>query len=62
MIGNPALLKPHEARARLRVSDTTLVRYARQGLISAKRLPGGQRRYIAETVDALLDQSTPTAP
>lgn len=48
------LLTTAEVAARLRVSVATVNRYARDGDLAAITLPGGQRRYKAEDVDALL--------
>jgi excisionase family DNA binding protein len=49
------LLKTSEVAERLRVSVATVNRYARIGALEAVALPGGQRRYRAEDVDALLN-------
>ncbi|WP_261561623.1 helix-turn-helix domain-containing protein [Frankia tisae] len=48
------LLKPGEARTELRVSATTLARWARAGTISAVTLPSGHRRYRRADITAIL--------
>lgn len=48
------LLTTAEVAERLRVSVATVNRYAREDLLAAITLPGGQRRYRAEDVEALL--------
>lgn len=53
------LLTTSEVADRLRVSVATVNRYARLGELPAIVLPGGQRRYRAEDVDALLSPSEP---
>lgn len=54
------LLTTAEVAARLRVSVATVNRYAREGDLPAIALPGGQRRYRVEDVDALLSPAGPT--
>lgn len=53
------LLTTAEVADRLRVSVATVNRYAREDLLAAITLPGGQRRYRAEDVDALLAPAAP---
>ena len=48
------LLTTAEVAARLRVSVATVNRYARDGSLRSVALPGKQRRYRVEDVDALL--------
>ncbi|WP_055751338.1 helix-turn-helix domain-containing protein [Frankia sp. AvcI1] len=48
------LLKPGEARTALRISATTLARWARAGTISAVTLPSGHRRYRHADITAIL--------
>lgn len=48
------LLTTAEVAARLRVSVATVNKYAREAALPAIVLPGGQRRYRVEDVDALL--------
>lgn len=45
---------PAEVAAMFRVDPKTVTRWARQGLLTAIRTPGGHRRYLAAEVDALL--------
>ena len=54
------LLTTSEVADRLRVSVATVNRYAREGDLAAIQLPGGQRRYRSEDVDALLAPPEPT--
>lgn len=54
------LLTTAEVASRLRVSVATVNRYARDGDLPAIVLPGGQRRYRVEDVDALLSPTEPT--
>lgn len=49
-----SLLTTSEVAERLRVSVATVNRYAREDLLPAITLPGGQRRYRPEDVDRLL--------
>lgn len=55
MTTGPALLKPREAAAMLRVHPNTLWRYVSQGLLRPVRLPSGHRRYRAAEIQAILD-------
>lgn len=54
------LLTTAEVAARLRVSVATVNRYARDGSLAAIVLPGKQRRYRLEDVDALLAPAAAT--
>jgi excisionase family DNA binding protein len=58
--GVKELLTTTEVARRLRVSVATVNRYAREGDLRAIVLPGGQRRYRPEDVDALLVPAEPT--
>ncbi|MGH3381835.1 MAG: helix-turn-helix domain-containing protein, partial [Actinoallomurus sp.] len=49
------LLTPREVAARFGVGTTTIGRWTRAGELPAQRTPGGQRRYRAADVRALLD-------
>lgn len=49
------LLTTAEVAVRLRVSVATVNRYARENKLRGVALPGGQRRYRTEDVDALLN-------
>jgi excisionase family DNA binding protein len=49
-----ALLTPGEVSNMFRVDARTVVRWAKQGKITAVRTPGGHRRYRAAEVHALL--------
>jgi excisionase family DNA binding protein len=49
------LLTTAEVAERLRVGVSTVNRYARQGLLTAVKLPGGARRYRADDIDRLLE-------
>lgn len=51
----PDLLTTVEVSERLRVSVATVNRYAREGLLPAVTLPGGQRRFRQTDIDKLLD-------
>ena len=50
----PVWLPPAEAARRIGLSVDTLSRWEAKGLIRAKRLPSGHRRYRATDIDALL--------
>lgn len=54
------LLTTSEVADRLRVSVATVNRYAREGDLPAIQLPGKQRRYRSEDVDALLSPAEPS--
>lgn len=54
------LLTTAEVAERLRVSVATVNRYAREGALAAIVLPGKQRRYRVEDVDALLSPTGST--
>lgn len=56
----PDLLTTVEVSRRLRVSVATVNRYAREGLLRAVVLPGGQRRFHPEDIDRLLTPVEPT--
>jgi len=48
------LLTAPEVQMRLRISETTLRRWASQGVIPSYRTPTGHLRFKAEDVDAAL--------
>jgi excisionase family DNA binding protein len=50
----PELMTPGEVAAVLRVDDTTVVRWARNGRIRSIKTPGGHHRYYAEDVEKLV--------
>ena len=51
-------MTPREAMAALRIRDRrTLVRWANLGLLEHFTTPGGHRRYIRASVQALLEQA-----
>lgn len=50
------LLTASEACARLGITDRTLWRYEAKGLINAKRLPSGHRRFRPSDVQQLLSE------
>jgi excisionase family DNA binding protein len=55
----PELLTAKEAGEALGgISDETINRWARQGKLSCITLPGGQRRYRREVIDAILAGTT----
>lgn len=47
-------LTRREAAARLRITERTLERYQKKGLIRPYLLPGGERRWKPAELDALL--------
>jgi predicted site-specific integrase-resolvase len=51
-------LTRHEVAALFRVEPHTVTRWARAGLLTRGHTPGGQPRYAAAQVDALLHGST----
>lgn len=53
-----ALLTPAEVAALFRVDPKTVTRWAKAGKLTSIRTLGGHRRYRAEEVRALLDQTT----
>jgi excisionase family DNA binding protein len=57
----PRLYLPGEVARLFRVDPVTVVRWGNTGKLTAIRLPGGHRRYLADEVDALLngDASAP---
>ena len=55
----PELLTPAEVAAAFRVDPKTVTRWAKAGKISAIKTLGGQRRYDANEVRALLEQGDP---
>jgi excisionase family DNA binding protein len=48
------LLTTAEAARLCSVNDRTIRRYATRGVLPARRLPGGERRYHRADVEALL--------
>jgi excisionase family DNA binding protein len=55
------LYTPAVVAARFRVEATTVRRWAQAGKLTSVRTPGGQRRYRAAEVDALLAGNRPGA-
>ncbi len=51
------LLTPREAAERLAVHPETLRRWAREGRISAVKLPGGAVRFRPEDIAALTERA-----
>jgi excisionase family DNA binding protein len=51
----PRLYTPGEVAAKFSVSPVTVLRWGNTGKLTAVRLPGGQRRYHADEVDAFLN-------
>ncbi len=51
----PRLYLPGEVAAKLGVSPVTVLRWGNRGQLGVVRLPGGQRRYYADEVDAYLN-------
>jgi DNA-binding transcriptional MerR regulator len=51
-----AALSPREAARRLSVHPKTLVRWEARGLLKARRLPSGHRRYLLADVQRLEQQ------
>jgi predicted site-specific integrase-resolvase len=51
------LLTPAEVAAMFRVEPIQVTRWARKGLLSCIRTPGGHRRYLRAEVDALYNGS-----
>jgi len=52
------LLTPAEVAARFRVDPKTVTRWAQAGKIPSVRTLGGHRRFPAEEIERLLDEST----
>lgn len=52
------LLTPAEVAARFRVDPKTVTRWAQSGKIPSVRTMGGHRRFPAEDIERLLDEST----
>ena len=48
------LMKPREVAAAFRVDPKTVTKWANAGKLTCVRTPGGQRRYRADEVRALL--------
>lgn len=48
------LLTPREVAGMFRVSDKTVVRWAKSGRLPSFRTPGGHRRFYADQVEAML--------
>lgn len=53
MVGDGEQLRTEEAAAVLKVSKSTVINYAKSGLIRATRTVGKHRRYLAESVAEL---------
>ncbi len=53
------LFTAEEVAATVRQDAETVRRWAREGLISAIKLPGGRWRFRQEAVDAILRGDTP---
>jgi excisionase family DNA binding protein len=51
---NEPLLTPAEVATLFRVDPKTVTRWARAGLLTSRRTPGGHRRYLESEVRALL--------
>lgn len=47
------LISPYDARQILGVSDQTLNKYLKAGLIEGIKLPSGHRRYVKESVERI---------
>jgi excisionase family DNA binding protein len=56
-VDGPDLLRPAEIMAMFGVSEQTLYRWRKKGLIDFTRTPGGQVRYSRAEVEQLLNQS-----
>lgn len=54
------LLTPAEVAARFRVSNKTIIEWAKSGKLSYVRTIGGHRRYFAAEVNALLTDPSGT--
>ena len=54
---NGELLAPREAAAIAGVTPRTIHRYGTDGLIQFLTLPSGHRRYLRESVEALIARS-----
>ena len=53
MVGDGSLLRTDEAAAELNLSKSTVINYAKEGLLRVKRTGGGHRRFPAESVGEL---------
>jgi excisionase family DNA binding protein len=51
---NEPLLTPAEVATLFRVDPKTVTRWARAGLLTSRRTPGGHRRYLESEVRAML--------
>jgi hypothetical protein len=58
----PALLKPREVAALLRVTPRTVLRYGEDGRLERVRVSQRMIRYAAESVAALLTPTNETRP
>ncbi|XVQ08470.1 helix-turn-helix domain-containing protein [Spirillospora sp. CA-255316] len=56
------LYRPGEVAEMLRVRPWTVARWARAGLLPERRTLGGQRRYPADVVDALVESGAGMLP
>jgi excisionase family DNA binding protein len=54
-VEGPRLYLPAEVAALLRVDPVTVRRWGDAGKLTAIRLPGGHRRYLADEVDAIVN-------
>lgn len=50
------LLTPGEVAERFRVDPKTVTRWAKAGLLSSIKTPGGHRRYLEREIDDLVQQ------
>ena len=54
------LLTPSHVARLFRVRPKTVVRWAEEGKLTARRTPGGHRRFLASEVRRLLQEDVPT--
>ena len=52
--GHEVLLRPGQVCEQLNIAHSTLLTWTAKGLIPSITLPGGQRRYRAADIDAIL--------
>jgi len=58
-VGVPQEIGPGEAARILGVSTSTVLGYEERGILRARRLPSGHRRFDRDEVQALRDRGVP---
>ena len=61
-IAADTLFTTHELAQLLKVNQTSVIVWAKHGLVPAWRTPGGHRRYVARDVVAFLKQKNMPVP